>query len=105
MPAMGKTSGEAEVLTTAPLTRFLFPGLIVESQVFRLTSKGYICRLDNKFRVCCVQWYGEQKSEGPGQWDSYWLAESIDISNPVELAVLYFGGCAPAGFAGRADRH
>jgi len=33
------------------------------------------------------------------------LVESIDIGNPVELAVLYFGGCAPAGFAGRADGH
>jgi hypothetical protein len=34
----------------------------------------------------------KQKSEGPGQWDSYWLAESRSASNPAKLAVLYFMG-------------
>jgi hypothetical protein len=41
----------------------------------------------------------------PGHWASYCLVESIDISDPAELAVLYFGGSVPAGFPGRPDGH
>jgi len=91
-----KTQAKREVLT-AFSEHLLFPGLAIESQAVMPTLNRDYSSVDNSFRVSCVQWCGEQKSEGtPGLWDSYCLADSIAISNPVELAVLYFGGCAPA---------
>src|SRR6267143_3005312 len=70
-----------------------FHSLTIESQVFTAPlNRGY-SGVDNKFRVSCVQWYGEQKSEGtPGHWDSYCFAESFTGCNATVVAVLYFSG-------------
>jgi hypothetical protein len=61
--------------------------------------------VDNKFRVSCVQWGGEQKSQGPGPSDSDCSSASQFGSNLREVAVLYFGdraefGCGEQGTMG-----
>jgi len=79
------------VLTQALPSRLPFHSLVVESQVVMSTLHGDDSRGYNKLRVSCVQWSGEQKSEGtPGHWDSNSFAETFAVSNAVGAAVLYF---------------
>ena len=79
--------------------------LIVESQVVTPTlNKDYFC-VDNKIRVSCVQWSGEQKSEGnPGHWDSYRFDQPHTGSNPREVSgvILLRLGPDRIGASGRA---
>ena len=91
-----KDAREETTVNKGALFTVRFHSLTIESQVFTAPlNRGY-SGVDNKFRVSCVQWYGEQKSEGtPGHWDSYCFAETLAGSNPVGRAVLYFGGCGP----------
>jgi hypothetical protein len=85
-----KTPGKRELLTQTLPACLRFPSLIVESQVVTPTLSRDYFRVDNKFRVSCVQWCGEQKPEGtPGRWDSYSFAETFGVSNRVGVAVLY----------------
>jgi hypothetical protein len=85
-----KTPGKGGVLTHTLPACLRFHSLIVESQVVTPTLSRDYFSVDNKLRVSCVQWYGEQKSEGtPGRWDSYSFAEAFGVSNRVGVAVLY----------------
>jgi hypothetical protein len=85
-----KTPVKREVLTQTPTACLRFQSLIVESKVVTSTPSRDYFRVDNKLRVSCVQWCGEQKSEGtPGRWDSYSFAETFSVSNHVGVAVLY----------------
>jgi hypothetical protein len=91
-----KDERKETVVNKGALSSVRFHSLTIESQVFTPTLNWDYSGVDNKFRVSCVQWYGEQKSEGtPGQWDSYCFAETFARSNPVGAAVLYFQGCGP----------
>jgi hypothetical protein len=93
-----KDAEEQPIVNKGSSVTVRFHSLSIESQVFTPTLNWAYSGVDNKFRVSCVQWYGEQKSEGtPGHWDSYCFAETFAGSNPVGVAVLYFGGCALAG--------
>src|SRR5882762_4933171 len=56
-----KTPVKREVLTQTPTACLRFHSLIVESKVVTpILSRDYF-RVDNKLRVSCVQWCGEQK--------------------------------------------
>jgi hypothetical protein len=91
MPRYGsKTPVKREVLTQTLPACLRFHSLIVESKVVTPTISRDYFRVDNKLRVSCVQWCGEQKQEGtPGRWDSYSFAETFTGSNLVGVAVLY----------------
>jgi len=55
-----KTPSEGEVLTAALPSWFPYRGLILEIPMVAPTPNRYSFGVDNKFRVSCVQWYGEQ---------------------------------------------
>ena len=85
-----KTPVKRGVLTQTLPACLRFHSLIVESKVVTPTLSRDYFRVDNKLRVSCVQWCGEQKPEGtPGRWDSYSFAETFGVSNRVGVAVLY----------------
>jgi hypothetical protein len=82
-----KTPVKREVLTHTPPACLRFHSLIVESKVVTPTLSRDYFRVDNKLRVSCVQWYGEQKPEGnPGHWDSYRFDQPLTGSNPTEVS-------------------
>jgi hypothetical protein len=85
-----KTPGKKEVLTQALRACLRFYSLIVELKVVTPTLKGdYFC-VDNKIRVSCVQWSGEQKSEGTPAIGTVIASTSrAPAATPGKLAVLY----------------
>jgi hypothetical protein len=90
------------------LTRMLpaclrFHSLIVESQVVTPTPSRDYFRVDNKIRVSCVKWYGEQKSEGnPAIGTVIASTSRLPAATPGKLAVLYSCGWALTG-SGQAE--
>ena len=82
-----KTPGKKEVLTQTLRACLRLHSLIVESKVVTPTFSWDYFRVDNKIRVSCVQWSGEQKSEGnPGHWDSNRFDQPLTSSNSREAS-------------------
>src|ERR1700687_6187848 len=78
-----KTPGKGGVLTHTLPACLRFHSLIVESQVVTPTLSRDYFSVDNKLRVSCVQWYGEQKSEGtPRPLGQLFLRRSVWRQQP-----------------------
>jgi hypothetical protein len=105
-----KTPGKKEVLTQTFRACLRLHSLIVESKVVTPTFSWDYFRVDNKIRVSCVQWSGEQKSEGnPAIGTVIASTSRSPAATPGKLAVLYSCRWAPtesptgSGQAGQAE--
>ncbi len=105
-----KTPVRREVLTQTLPACLRLHSLIVESQVVTPTFSWDYFSVDNKIRVSCVQWSGEQKSEGnPGHWDSYRFDQPLTRRNSREASGVILLPLGPdripdrIGAAGQAE--
>jgi len=105
-----KTPRKKEVLTQTLRACLRLHSLIVESKVVTPTFSWDYFRVDNKIRVSCVQWSGEQKSEGnPGHWDSNRFDQPLTSSNSREASGVILLPLGPdripdrIGAAGQAE--
>src|ERR1700731_3566255 len=91
-----ETPGKKEVLTQTLRACLRLHSLIVESKVVTPTFSWDYFRVDNKIRVSCVQWSGEQKSEGTPAIGTVIASTSRSpAATPGKLAVLYSCRWAP----------
>src|SRR5258708_1061156 len=90
-----KTAGNVEVLTEALAVWIPTGGLAVDPKQLCKLLTGIITTLTTNWGFPASNRVENKNRKDPGHRASYCLVESIDISNAVELAVLYFGGCTP----------